>query len=51
MKPKYYNCPKCAGTHMVTNFWRWLLAPKLFDIWRWNKCPWCGKYSWMRRSK
>ena len=42
-----YKCPKCEHAYSV-GFWKWLLTPKLFDIWRWVKCPACGKRSWIK---
>jgi hypothetical protein len=28
-----------------------LFYPHLFDLYRFIKCPWCGKRSWMKRVK
>jgi hypothetical protein len=28
------------------DFWDWMMAPHLFDIWRYSECPLCGKKSW-----
>lgn len=51
MKAKIYICPKCGHKFEVTSFWKWLAAPHLFDIWRWFKCPSCGKSSWIKKEK
>ena len=51
MKAKHYICPKCGTPFEVTSFWKWLRVPKMFDIWRYIKCPHCGKRSWVRKIK
>jgi hypothetical protein len=45
-----YKCPKCEHAYSV-GFWKWLCAPHMFDIWRWMKCPACGKRSWIKKIK
>lgn len=45
-----YECPHCGNIYSV-GFWKWLCAPHLFDIWRWMKCPACGKRDWVNKIK
>lgn len=45
-----FTCNECKCTFTPT-FWRWLCAPHAFDIWRYMKCPKCGKKTWMKREK
>lgn len=49
-KRNKFTCPNC-GKSFRTTFWKWLSCPHLFDIWRYIKCPGCGKRSWMKRVK
>ena len=51
LKRNKFTCPKCDHTFMVAPFWRWLVQPHLFDIWRYVKCPICCEKSWMKRIK
>ena len=46
-----FQCPRCTCDFEVWNFWKWLVCPHLFDIWRYVKCPLCRKRSWMKREK
>ena len=41
-----FKCPECKH-EFVVGFWKWLFAPKLFDVSRYMKCPACKKRSWM----
>ena len=49
-KPRKYMCPECGHQHYM-NFWKWLCAPHMFDIWRWVKCPMCGRRNWVKKIK
>ena len=40
-----------AADFEVPNFWMWLHCPHFFDIWRYVKCPVCGRKSWVKRVK
>ena len=51
LKRNKFQCPHCLADFEVSNFWMWLHCPHLFDIWRYVKCPVCGKRSWMKRVK
>lgn len=47
-KRNQFQCPHCKKMFEEDRFWRWLLYPHMFDKYRYIKCPWCGKRSWMR---
>lgn len=51
MKRNKFQCPHCLADFEVHSFWKWLLCPHLFDIWRYVRCPVCGKRLWMKRVK
>lgn len=57
MFKKYYKkrrafvCPNCNSGLVFMSFWKWLFRPHLFDIWRYIKCPNCGKRSWIKRRE
>lgn len=44
-----FICPKCEHYFEISDFWKWLSHMKLFDIWRYIKCPNCSKWSWMKK--
>lgn len=50
MKRNKFQCSHCLAD-IELEFLEWLFCPHLFDIWRYVKCPICGKKSWMKRVK
>lgn len=50
-KRNKFVCPMCGYYFEISNFWKWLGCIKLFDTWRYVKCPQCKKKSWMKRVK
>ena len=51
VKRNKFQCPHCLADFEMPNFWLWLRCPHFFDVWRYVKCPVCGKKSWMKRKK
>lgn len=47
------KCPICGHSFNFKLFLTWLMAPHLFDRYRFWKCPKCGVRTWMKveRSK
>lgn len=50
-KRNKFVCPNCGQEFEITDFWKWVMCPKFFDIWRLVKCDKCGTKSWMKRVK
>jgi transcription elongation factor Elf1 len=50
-KRNTFECPNCGHIFTINSFWKWLLRPHLFDIWRFIKCPFCGEWHWMKRIR
>lgn len=56
MFKKYYQkrrafvCPNCGHKIIFYSVVKWIAQLHLFDIWRYIKCPNCGKRSWMKRE-
>lgn len=54
---KYYRknsaaqCPNCGHEFRFMSFLAWIIAPHLFDKYRFWKCPKCGVRTWMRMRK
>ena len=45
---RIFVCPHCGYEFTIHNFWIWLLRPHLFDKWRYNRCPDCKTWRWMK---
>lgn len=47
-KRNTFICTHCGHEFTIHNFLIWLFRPHLFDKWRYNKCPECYAWRWMK---